>query len=196
MMITSYQKMWGLLLGMALLALVVGLGVTTLIPSASAVAQGESVAGSANTTVANNNNIPDSNVNNNNANTSKPSKNTAPIRPTPVPRTGSQNPGRGRQGGNLNPNQVDWQHVADTLQISLDQLGSDLNSGQSLAQIATTQHVSIAQVKEAVLSNFKSQLAAQVQNGQMNQQQADTLYQRTANRLDSVLNQPLVGAGN
>jgi hypothetical protein len=183
MMITSYQKMWGLLLGMALLALLVGLGATTLIPSASAVAQGETVAGSAN--------IPASSNNNNNTNIAKSNKNSAPVRPTPV-----QNQGRGRQGNNLNPNQVDWQHVADTLQLSLDQLGADLNNGQSLAQIATAQHVSIVQVKEAVLSNFKAQLDAQVQNGQMNQQQADTLYQRTANRLDSVLNQPLVGAGN
>jgi hypothetical protein len=194
MMITSYQRMWGLLLGMALLALVVGLGAAT-------VAQGGTVAVSNNAAVASNN-TSDSNTSNNNSKnntgTDKPSNNTTPVKPTPATRAGSQNPNRGRQGGNLNPNQVDWQHVADTLQLSLDQLGADLNNGQSLAQIATAQQVSIEQVKEAVLSNFKSQLDAQVQNGQMNQQQADTLYQRTVNRLDSALNQPLVGvnAGN
>jgi AraC-like DNA-binding protein len=66
--------------------------------------------------------------------------------------------------------------VAAKLNLQPAALESDLASGQTLAQIAAAQHVSINDVNAAYLGAVQGQLKTAVSNGAITQQQSDRIY--------------------
>ena len=71
--------------------------------------------------------------------------------------------------------------VASKLGISVDQLKSDLKSGQTLAQIAQSKNVSVADLKTAIVNTVKPTLDQAVKNGKLTQAQEDKVIQRIQN---------------
>ena len=67
--------------------------------------------------------------------------------------------------------------VAGALKLAPATLESDLSSGQTVAQIASAQHVSINDVNAAYLNAIQAQLKTAVANGMITQPQADKMYQ-------------------
>lgn len=65
--------------------------------------------------------------------------------------------------------------TAKALHLTSAQLQSDLASGQTVAQVATSQNVPIAAVNQAYLGAVGDQLKAAVANGMITQAQADQL---------------------
>ncbi len=66
--------------------------------------------------------------------------------------------------------------AAKTLNLSITQLDTELRSGKTLTEIATAQKVSLETIKNAVLANLKTQLAAAVKTGSLTQAQSDQIY--------------------
>jgi len=66
--------------------------------------------------------------------------------------------------------------VANALGITTDTLTTDLQSGQTVQQIATAQNVPIATVNTAYLNAVKQQFDQAVTNGSITQAQADQIY--------------------
>jgi len=68
--------------------------------------------------------------------------------------------------------------AAKALKLSSAALESQLQSGQTLAQIAATQKVDLQTVKDATLSALKTQLRAEVSSSRLTQAQADAILSR------------------
>ncbi len=66
--------------------------------------------------------------------------------------------------------------VAAKLNLTPTALESDLASGQTVAQIASAQHVSLSEVNATYLSAVQGQLKTAVSNGAITQQQSDRIY--------------------
>jgi hypothetical protein len=66
--------------------------------------------------------------------------------------------------------------VATTLKLSPATVEKNLASGQTVAQMASAQHVSLADVNAAYLSAVRTQLNATVASGMITQSQADKMY--------------------
>ena len=71
--------------------------------------------------------------------------------------------------------------VANKLGISVDQLKSDLKSGQTLAQIAQSKNVSVADLKTTIVNTVKPTLDTAVKAGTLTQAQEDKVIQRIQN---------------
>ncbi len=71
--------------------------------------------------------------------------------------------------------------VANKLGISVDQLKSDLKSGQTLAQIAQSKNISVADLKTTIVNTVKPTLDAAVKAGTITQAQEDKVIQRIQN---------------
>lgn len=94
-------------------------------------------------------------------------------------RLGIGHPGRGAGGlgGALSGARTAIEtKVAGALKISTSTLESDLKSGQTLQQIATSQKVDYATVKSAYLSAVQDQLNAAVTNKTITQEQSTAIY--------------------
>ncbi len=96
---------------------------------------------------------------------------------------------RGGFGRGFMVNGVILNSFAKALNISEQTLMSDLQNGQTIADVATAQKLDINQVKQAVLADVKSQLDTAVKNNQMTQTMEDTYMQNLTSRLDSMVNQ-------
>jgi len=68
--------------------------------------------------------------------------------------------------------------AAKTLKLSSAALETQLQSGQTLTQIAATQKVNLQTVKDAVLGALKTQLKAEVSSSRLTQAQADAILSR------------------
>ena len=91
--------------------------------------------------------------------------------------------GPGGHGGQLGPQlqgarQQIEAAVAPTLKLSATTLDSDLNAGQTIAQIAKTQGVSLAAVNTAYETAVQTALKTAVSNGTLTQTQANALLSR------------------
>ena len=71
--------------------------------------------------------------------------------------------------------------VAGALKLSPATLESDLKSGQTVAQIASAQHIPISDVNAVYLTTVQNQLTAAVKGGKMTQSQADDVYTKVKN---------------
>jgi len=81
--------------------------------------------------------------------------------------------------------------VAQGLHLTSSQLQSDLKSGKSLTQIATTQHVTVAQLKTIVTNTVENTLKTAVSAGDLTQAQSTaytTFLQSHPHWLQSLLN--------
>jgi hypothetical protein len=98
-----------------------------------------------------------------------------------------QHSGQGHQGNGAlaGAYQAVVAQVASTLHLTTTQLQSDLDSGQTVTQIASAQKVDISVVKAKYLSTLQAQLAKAVSAGKLSQQQSSAIYQRFENAANS-----------
>jgi hypothetical protein len=96
-----------------------------------------------------------------------------------APGTGGRDGAPGMMGGKMGAgiSQIALlETAAKALNLSITQLDTELRSGKTLTEIATTQKVSLETVKNAVLASLKTQLAAAVKAGSLTQAQSDQIY--------------------
>ena len=80
--------------------------------------------------------------------------------------------------------------IAQGLHLTTDQLTTQLRSGQTLTQIATTQGVSSSQLQTIVSQAIATGLQPAISDGSLTQKQVSSLakrYEKTPNLLDKLL---------
>jgi hypothetical protein len=77
--------------------------------------------------------------------------------------------------------------TTSTLHLTKDQLKAQLEAGKSLADIAKAQNVDVQQLKDAIQTSIKAQLADVVKSGKITQAQADKANQTVALWIDAVV---------
>ena len=106
---------------------------------------------------------------------------------------GSVGAGAGMGGMNLAT-------VAKALNVTTDQLATDIKAGKSIAEIAKAKGVSEDAVVEAALAPTREMLQIRVKYGQLTQDQANQMQERMTTQLRQHLSQttptPGAGAGN
>ena len=78
---------------------------------------------------------------------------------------------------------------AKALNMTEADLHTELQSGKSIATIATEKSVDLAQVKTSVLADFKTQLDQAVAAGKLVQTMADQIYNQFSTNFDTIVNQ-------
>jgi polyhydroxyalkanoate synthesis regulator phasin len=81
--------------------------------------------------------------------------------------------------------------AAKALGIDLDELRTELQSGKTLAQIATEHDVDIQKVEDALTAAAKAKLDEAVKAGRITQEQADQRLTEMTDRLKELVNEPL-----
>ena len=97
-------------------------------------------------------------------------------RPTATANTACTNSNPGFTSTSATINQAVQSNMASTLGISTSTLQSDLNAGESLADIAQAQNKQMSEVNTAYLNAVQNELKTLVSAGQMSQDQANQLY--------------------
>ena len=96
--------------------------------------------------------------------------------------------GKGGHGGKLGHIKAVSQELAAVLNMTTDELATQLRDGKSLAAIAEVQNVEISKVKEVLTSEFKEHLAEEVASGEHTQAVADEKLAKFESRLDDMVN--------
>ncbi len=91
------------------------------------------------------------------------------------------------EGGKGLDNSAIFDAAAKTIGITTAELKTDLQNGQSIADVAKAKNVDLAKVKDASLAALKTELDAKVKAGTLTQAQADTMYQGATTRIDAML---------
>ena len=94
----------------------------------------------------------------------------------------------GRHGGKGKHVKAASEGVANVLNLSLDELRTQLRDGKSLAAIAEAQNVDISKVKDVLTSEFKAHLDEEVASGKHTQAEADEKLTQFEERLDDMVN--------
>ena len=102
-------------------------------------------------------------------------------------------PARGPQGmgghkGKGGPGKFMSATLATTLKLTQEELKTQLQSGKSLADVAKTQSVDIADVKTVLTSDFTAHLAEEVTSGKHTQAEADAKLAEFKTNLDTMVN--------
>jgi cytidylate kinase len=102
-------------------------------------------------------------------------------------------PARGPQGmgghkGKGGPGKFMSATLATTLKLTQEELKTQLHSGKSLADVAKTQNVDIADVKTVLTSEFTAHLAEEVTSGKHTQAEADAKLAEFKTNLDTMVN--------
>jgi hypothetical protein len=102
-------------------------------------------------------------------------------------------PARGPQGmgghkGKGGPGKFMSAILATTLKLTQEELKTQLHSGKSLADVAKTQNVDIADVKTVLTSEFTAHLAEEVTSGKHTQAEADAKLAEFKTNLDTMVN--------
>lgn len=102
-------------------------------------------------------------------------------------------PARGPQGmgghkGKGGPGKFMSATLATTLKLTQEELKTQLHSGKSLADVAKTQSVDIADVKTVLTSEFTAHLAEEVTSGKHTQAEADAKLAEFKTNLDTMVN--------
>ena len=102
-------------------------------------------------------------------------------------------PARGPQGmgghkGKGGPGKFMSTTLATTLKLTQEELKTQLQSGKSLADVAKTQSVDIADVKTVLTSDFTAHLAEEVTSGKHTQAEADAKLAEFKTNLDTMVN--------
>jgi len=85
--------------------------------------------------------------------------------------------------------------AAKALGIDLDALRPELQSGKTLAEVATAHGIDVQKVIDALTADAKAKLDAAVKDGRLTQEQADTRLSEMTTRLKDLVNQPLPAKG-
>jgi hypothetical protein len=87
--------------------------------------------------------------------------------------------------------------IANALGMNVQDLMSGLQSGKSIADLATSQNKDLAVVKQTLLNDAKTKLDGEVANKTITQSQADQIYQKYSSTIDNLLNntRPFRGPG-
>ena len=78
--------------------------------------------------------------------------------------------------------------LAKVLKLTTAELKTQLHSGKSLADVAKTQNVAIAEVKTVLTSDFSAHLAEEVTSGEHTQAEADAKIAEFTTNLDAMVN--------
>jgi len=99
-------------------------------------------------------------------------------------------PARGPHGGGGKggPGKFMTATLATTLKLTQEELKTQLHSGKSLADVAKTQSVDIADVKTVLTSDFTAHLAEEVTSGKHTQAEADAKLAEFKTNLDTMVN--------
>ena len=99
-------------------------------------------------------------------------------------------PARGPHGGGGKggPGKFMTATLATTLKLTQEELKTQLHSGKSLADVAKTQSVDIADVKNVLTSDFAAHLAEEVTSGKHTQAEADAKLAEFKTNLDTMVN--------
>ena len=98
---------------------------------------------------------------------------------------------RGRWGGPRGRIGVALDEAAKALGIDLDELRTELQSGKTLAEIATAHGVDVQKVIDALTTDAKAKLDAAVTAGRITREQADSRLAEMTSRLEDLVNRPL-----
>jgi polyhydroxyalkanoate synthesis regulator phasin len=104
-------------------------------------------------------------------------------------------PGGGDRHGGFGRIGIALDAAAKALGIDLDELKTELQSGKTLAEIATAHKIDIQKVIDALTADAKAKLDEAVKNGRITQEQADSRLSEMTSRLQDLVNQPLPGPG-
>jgi hypothetical protein len=77
--------------------------------------------------------------------------------------------------------------ASQTLEMPKDELVQELKDGNSLAEVAEAQGMSVGTFTEALLSQVRVQLDELVAEGKLTQEQADNIFQRTEENIDRIV---------
>ncbi|MDX6199050.1 MAG: hypothetical protein QOJ79_2201 [Actinomycetota bacterium] len=96
-------------------------------------------------------------------------------------------PPGGRGHGPGGPGRISAEETAKLLGITVDQLRTAQESGQTLTQIAAAHGISKADLVSLLVAAAKTQLAADVKSGRLTQAQADTISADLSTRITDMV---------
>jgi hypothetical protein len=96
--------------------------------------------------------------------------------------------GKGGHEGKGGPGKFMTATLATTLKLTQEELKTQLHSGKSLADVAKTQSVDIADVKTVLTSDVTAHLAEEVTSGKHTQAEADAKLAEFKTNLDTMVN--------
>jgi hypothetical protein len=96
--------------------------------------------------------------------------------------------GKGGHEGKGGPGKMMSEAVAKVLKMTTTELKTQLHSGKSLADVAKSQSVDIADVKTVLTSDFTAHLAEEVTSGKHTQAEADAQLAEFKTNLDTKVN--------
>ena len=105
--------------------------------------------------------------------------------------------GRGRHGGPFfgfglrGPLGEDAEALARTLNLSVDELRTQLRDGKSLAEIAEAQGVDVQKVIDELVADANTRLDEAVKNGRLSQEKADELKKNLEAMITKMVNNEL-----
>ena len=104
--------------------------------------------------------------------------------------------GEGMHGGPKGPGR-NVAAIASVLKLTEAELKTQVESGKTLAQIATAQGVDVKLVVDAIVADMKSHIADEVKSGELTQAQADTKLADVTTKVTEMVNtvQPARGEG-
>lgn len=83
---------------------------------------------------------------------------------------------------------ISWlETIADELELSVEELQSNLAEGSSLADLATENGVELQEIIDALLNEHQTALNTAVEEGSLTQEQADAMQINMAERITSML---------
>lgn len=78
--------------------------------------------------------------------------------------------------------------AAESMGMTFDELKAELQAGDSIADVAAEQGVSLDTVKSAITTDAEAKLGEAVANGRITQERADELLAKLSEHLDDILN--------
>ncbi|MEO5974294.1 MAG: hypothetical protein ABIQ38_03695 [Ilumatobacteraceae bacterium] len=85
-------------------------------------------------------------------------------------------------------NRPDLEALALALGLSTSELRTQLQSGKTLAELATAQSVDVAEVIDTIVADLKTKLAAKVAVGEITRAQADAKLVEITDRVTEMVN--------
>lgn len=101
--------------------------------------------------------------------------------------------GMHRHGPGMMGMGLDLKAASTYLGVSMQQLMTDLQGGQTLAQVATAQGKTAQGLEQALTTAFQTRLQTAVTNGHMTQQQANTALSRFQSNVSQMINGTMKG---
>ena len=108
--------------------------------------------------------------------------------PNPISAVGQSFHGMFHRHGGRGPSPESVSAIASVLNLTEAQLKTEVQSGKTLADIATAQNVSVQSVIDAVANDMKTHVASDVASGAITQTEADTKLADVVARATDMVN--------